>query len=333
MSVYPAFSQNPFSAVASAGYLYSAPATVAPGQVISLFLVNHGEGQITATLQQTQSYSVPVLSVGPPVPSITPCPVNTIGCPPLLNLTVQIPYEMQSSCSGFCPDVVVPTSVFISQNGVASAALMLTPLPDKIHILSSCDTVVSGTGLAPTDGLPCAPLVTPLVTHADGSMVTAQSPARGNEELVAYAVRLGATNPAVPTGQAAIKSAPTVQSLLLSFDFLPNALPAQPYYPPGVTALTTYAYPRFTGLVTGYVGLYQINFVVPPPPEISACIGRVQSNLTINIGGNFSFDGAGICIVPGLGSFQSPGGQVELSTRAGSNDFHGGASLGAWYAT
>jgi len=289
--VYPAFSQNPSSTVVSAGYLYSAPATVAPGQVISLFVVNHGEGQITATLQQGQSYSAPVLSVGPPVP----CPVDAVGCPPLLSVTVQIPFEMQPPCGNLvCNDLALATSVSISQNGVASAPLMLNPLPDHVHILSSCDTVVSGGGIPPMNGLPCPPLV----THADGSLVSGSSPAQGNEELVAYAVGLGATNPAVPTGQTATQSAPTVEHFLLSFNFVPNALPAQPYYPTGVMALTTYAYPRFTGLVPGYVGLYQINFVVPPPTEVSACIGQVQSNLTVNIGGDFSFDGAGICVAP-----------------------------------
>jgi hypothetical protein len=51
--------------------------------------------------------------------------------------------------------------------------------------------------------------------------------------------------------------------------------------------------------VQGYIGLYQINFVVPQPPAgIEACSGAVYSNLTVSVGGLFSFDGAGICVTP-----------------------------------
>jgi hypothetical protein len=54
--------------------------------------------------------------------------------------------------------------------------------------------------------------------------------------------------------------------------------------------------------------LYQINFIVPPPPAgLPPCpdpativaFGNVApSNLTVSVGSNFSFDGAGICVQP-----------------------------------
>jgi uncharacterized protein (TIGR03437 family) len=57
--------------------------------------------------------------------------------------------------------------------------------------------------------------------------------------------------------------------------------------------------PLYSGLVPGYVGLYQINFIVPPPPAgTQSCSGTVQSNLTVSVGGLASFDGAGICVAP-----------------------------------
>jgi uncharacterized protein (TIGR03437 family) len=287
----PIFPQTASTVITSAGYLYTAPAIVAPGQVITLFVINPGPAQMSVTLQQGQAYLVPVLSVGP----IFNCPSNPVGCPPFLNVTVQIPYEMQTPCAGMvCNNLAVATSVAITQNGAVTASFPLTPLPDHIHILTTCDTVVSGSGNAPTNGLPCAPLV----THADGSMVSAQSPAQGNEELVAYAVGLGATNPAATTGQTVTLPAPAQETFLLGFDFLPNALPAKPVYPLN-NVLTIYSTPQFAGLAPGYVGLYQINFLVPPPGEISPCGGMVQSNLTVNIAGDFSFDGAGICVAPG----------------------------------
>jgi len=129
--------------------------------------------------------------------------------------------------------------------------------------------------------------------------VTAGSPARGGEEVVAYAVGLGLTTPAVPTGQPAATATPAYETFVLDFNFRPNALatrPMQPtllWLPPGVY------FPLYSGLTPGFVGLYQINFVVPPPPAgIQACFGTVQSNLTVSVGGQTSFDGAGICVAP-----------------------------------
>jgi hypothetical protein len=67
-------------------------------------------------------------------------------------------------------------------------------------------------------------------------------------------------------------------------------------------------------LTPGQVGLYQINVQLPsafpaavlPCTTLSVCTGNpafcplpIQSNLTIDIGGVTSFDGAAICIQPG----------------------------------
>jgi hypothetical protein len=54
----------------------------------------------------------------------------------------------------------------------------------------------------------------------------------------------------------------------------------------------------FVGLTPGQIGLFQVNFVVPPPPSGTAPCGYAQSNLTVSIGGG-SFDGAGIGVDPG----------------------------------
>ena len=61
-----------------------------------------------------------------------------------------------------------------------------------------------------------------------------------------------------------------------------------------------------TGATQGFIGLYQINFIVPQPPAgIEPCVDNaslvqggvaVQSNLTVSVGSDFSFDGAGICV-------------------------------------
>jgi hypothetical protein len=112
---------------------------------------------------------------------------------------------------------------------------------------------------------------------------------------------LDQTNPALTTGQPAAGSSPTTTTFALDFNYHPNALAAKPL-PASVTGVA----PVFTGATQGFVGLYQINFIVPPAPaSLPPCIdpgaalvnGNVtQSNLTVSVGTVFSFDGAGICV-------------------------------------
>jgi uncharacterized protein (TIGR03437 family) len=260
------------------GYLYP-KATVAPGQLITVFVAGSIQGEIGASVQ---GLAAPVFELRPP----SGCAAASL-CSGLTAITIQIPYELQPGCIFTIPacNLSLLTQLIVTVNGVAGTPVNLTPLPDQIHILTACDTVVpSGGATAPFGGLPCAPLV----THADGSLVMPASPAQGSEEVVAYAVGLGLTTPRVPTGHAAPAATPTSGAFVLDFNFRPNALATQP------TSLNS---PLYAGLAPGYVGLYQINFIVPQPPAgMPACSGTVQSNLTVSVGGQSSFDGAGICI-------------------------------------
>jgi uncharacterized protein (TIGR03437 family) len=278
-------SANP---VTGMGYLYPS-ITVAPGQLITVFLAGNAQGDIGATVQ---GLLAPVLAVRPG----SGCASASI-CSGLTAITIQIPYEMNLGCN-YC-DLVLLTQLIVTVNGVAGPPIDLMPWPDQVHILTACDTVLpTGSGTAPVGGLPCAPLV----THADGSLVTAGSPARGGEEVVAYAVGLGLTTPAVKTGQAASTATPTSETFYLDFNFRPNALAAQPVLPAVGSCCAptpTLPVPLYAGLAPGYAGLYQVNFVVPPPPAgVAACAGTAQSNLTVSLGGQSSFDGAGICVAP-----------------------------------
>jgi len=283
-----AFGQT--ATIAGMGYLYP-PVLVAPGQLITVFLAGNVDGDIGATVQ---GISAPVLDVRPGsnCPAAAPCSFLTA-------ITIQIPYELNPGCALRNPEclAVLLTQLIVTVNGVAGAPLDLTPLGDRVHILTACDTVVPGaSGTAPQNSLPCQPLV----THADGSLVTQGSPARGGEELVAYAVGLGFTTPSIPTGQAAPTATPTAETFALDFNFRPNALATEPlsFVAPNLFPADL-SVPLFSGLAPGYVGLYQVNFVVPPPPAGAlACSGLVQSNLTVSVGGQFSFDGAGICVTP-----------------------------------
>lgn len=134
-------------------------------------------------------------------------------------------------------------------------------------------------------------------------MVTASNPANIGEALTAWVFGLGQTNPTASSGQPA-KMASTAETFNLDFNYTINALPTKPVQAGPDQILI---HPLFAGLAPGYVGLYQVNFTVPPSPQngIAHCAltgsfapgsNVPQSNLTVSIGGQFSFDGAGICV-------------------------------------
>jgi uncharacterized protein (TIGR03437 family) len=284
--------------IVSAGYLYPGPTFVAPGQVITIFASGVGAGLtqpvvagagklptalagISVTLVQSTNVPVPTLSLVPEVlaPNFG---VKTA-------ITIQIPYELEMLTLGLGPG---PPSLFVTENGASGNWSGLFPQTDQVHILTTCDIAIGGSGLArcPWE-----------VTHADGQLVSTDNPAVDGEELVAYATGLGATNPAARTGQAATQPAPAAGTFRLSFNFQADALPAAPQQGSGNLSA-----PLFAGLVPGFAGLYQINFVVPAVPAgLPACAGQglnlvntnlVNTNMTVSIGGATSFDGAELCV-------------------------------------
>ena len=172
----------------------------------------------------------------------------------------------------------------ISEGGANSQAFVIGVVFDKIHIITTCDKDQRSDGTCPA-----------IVAHADGTQVSADSPAQPGETVVVYAWGAGNTSPRVKTGVAGPVPAPVVNlpgysGLLVGFDFAPNAGPSRPYYP---TAVSVPGY-----LAPGFVGLYQINVQLPAQfPPVPACDdGNVFSNLTISVAGPYTFDGAAICV-------------------------------------
>jgi len=276
------------STIAGAGYLFPASINIAPGQIITVFATGVGSALtqpvfagggdlptslagISVTLVQATEIPAPILEVTPTL--CANCAVQTA-------ITIQIPYQLQTVVSnGLGPSF----ELFVTENGVAGHLSNLNPEPDQVHILTVCDTVIGGSGSS-TGRCQWE------VTHANNTLVTTSSPATVGEELVAYAVGLGATNPPVPTGQPAAQPTPTAETFTLAFNS-PSAT--------GV-ALARAVAPLFTGLTPGYPGLYQINFVVPPLPSGALpCASNeapVTANLTVSVVGSASSDGAGICV-------------------------------------
>jgi hypothetical protein len=163
------------------------------------------------------------------------------------------------------------------------------------------------------DDLECQPVV----AHADGRLVTEANPARAGETLVLYAYGLGWV-PGVKTGEAAPKEPRPVGSPLTTvwFDFTVDAPPRNPYGGGSV--------PAFVGLAPGYVGLYQVNFVVPAPPAGHPPCGYtenrgVRTNLTVNVVAaweRFVSDGGGICVATADAAALSSGAPAEAATGA-----------------
>ncbi|HTW31437.1 MAG TPA: hypothetical protein VMD76_07150 [Candidatus Sulfotelmatobacter sp.] len=289
-------SANP-NTIVGAGYLFPGSISIAPGQIITIFAAGVGStlkqpvfagagnlptslAGIGVTLIQATNIPVPILQVSP----VSICP----NCGVMTAITIQIPYELyQPPPSG---GLVPAVELVVTENGVAGNWTIVNPVPIQVHILTVCDTVLGGSGIS-TGRCQWE------VTHANGTLVSNTSPASQGEELVAYAVGLGATNPAVPTGQPATQPTPTANTFTLGFTFQPDASPSAPSSSQANSAPT----PLFTGLTPGYPGLYQINFVVPTVPAgLPPCAGQgpdlVNTNLTVSIGNGASFDGVEICV-------------------------------------
>lgn len=282
--------------ILTAGYTNPIPLRLSPGQVVTLFVAGIGplDKSVSATglpLPLTLGgISVSIIqSYGPfgpfAVPLIHAVPFSTclstgfgtVPCAKGAAITVQIPFELIPNIPGQLgpPNVARLTA---SDGTATSTAIDINPVPDQIHVLNGIDTLFIDSA---SGG--------PMVTHANGTLVSTTAPATAGEELVMYFVGLGTTNPAVPTGAASPRvAALTADQFLIGFDFRPNAVPTRPL--PGSAS------PIFSGLTPRGVGLYQVNFVVPPVPAGTATCTQTGSNLTVTVAGITSFDGAAICV-------------------------------------
>lgn len=318
---------------------YGLPATirVAPGQITTLFVTGLKTvlssqqvkattlplpstlSGISVTLSESnfgpQSMPVPLLSIQqnsacedaatPPAPS-GPGPDCLITA-----ITVQIPFELVPPDDSVPDMFATPTEVVVSENGNPSKAFRIVPVIDNIHVLNMCDTFLLG----PVDPRNFCNAV---VTHGDGTLVTAANPAKTGEEIVVYAIGLGRTTPLVKSGEPTPPHAHAAvldRSVFVQFDFRPNATPTRPYPDTATAGIFGFAIPEFVGLTPNQVGLYQVNIQLPShfPPVQPCDVGPgaagglstlALSNLTIDIGGLnslglgtvTSFDGAAICV-------------------------------------
>ena len=108
---------------------------------------------------------------------------------------------------------------------------------------------------------------TVIATHADGKLISADSPAVPEEVVVLYAAGLGRTTPAAETGRPASRAAPIVRQTEMAILLDGKIVDA---------ARVLYA-----GITPGSPGLYQVNLRLPPVtqenPEVRVFIGPQAS--------------------------------------------------------
>jgi len=163
----------------------------------------------------------------------------------------------------------------VYENEVAVAKIAIAPVPDQIHIATTCDANLT----TPVPGARCLPVI----AHEDGSPVTADHPAHPGELLVLYAFGLGGVPPGVSAGDASPPAAdPLLPSLSLSLESALRNWPSE----------RRIVKPEFVGLTPGFAGLYQINFFLPRPPFAMPTFNSPTGPVSLTVGGQTSADTA-----------------------------------------
>jgi len=143
---------------------------------------------------------------------------------------------------------------FVAVEGVRAPLFAVSSSSVQILVpndlsMGSAGIVISRNGSlsdpAVTQVLPSTPAIASVV-HADGATVSQNNPPRSGEVLVIYAVGLGATAANLPIDTAA----PT-EPLAWTADS------------PQISLGSTIARVAYSGLTPGYIGLYQVNVVLP----------------------------------------------------------------------
>jgi uncharacterized protein (TIGR03437 family) len=151
-------------------------------------------------------------------------------------------------------DLVAPQQIpmLLSVNNALTLPITLDIIPDAPGVLSAFD------GPTPPSTQNGAHIV---AQHLDGTAVTSNSPGKPGEYLVMYLAGLGATKPSVPSGTPASASPLSYVTLV-----------------PTVTVDSQPSNVYFAGLAPTFVGLYQIDFQVPPGAKSGEDVVTVTQN-------------------------------------------------------
>lgn len=271
---------------------------LAPGQVVPLFasglpiterfvadrmpLPTELGGLSVQFIQQqlASPISVPLLRVEPLQNGITA-------------VVVQMPYEMIPG--GYIgpitagPAPIDTGELQITWQRSPGARIRIIPVQDRVKLLRTCDSLPESLWEDPDAR---SRLCLPVVTHGDGTLVSAARPATLGEIVVVYAFGLGRPpEPPVTGGPVPFPVVMPLDKWGVNFAFGLNAGPRPPTATPD-------ARPTFVGLVPGFAGLYQINVRLPDRHREAAqlCANQGDSNVTLTIWGATSNDSIGICM-------------------------------------
>jgi hypothetical protein len=309
---------------------------IAPGQIVTLFVA--GAKTVLPSNQQIQQattipfptnlagFSASISQYTFPSPQLLPIlsvqQVNncrdqgTRQTCIVTALTVQIPTPPPDTSGGDTFGILPTVQISVIENGTTSDSFYANLAPQVVHVLTTCDSLSQVVNQCP---LPCRGIssCSPKITHADGTIVSPESPANVGETLVLYAVGLGDSTPPVQVNAVTPTPAPVpVNSkyIMMQYSYLidPEALPS-PLAGPAVPASVT-----FSGLTPGEIGLYQVNFKVPAPSaNASNCYDPKRltdnsyTNLTLVLTGVATTDSVKICVkLPGRTVMGDPDGQA-----------------------
>lgn len=215
-----------------------------------------------------------------------------LECAPGTNffdVVAEIPFELETNapsrvlCADPCPERVIDAVLTVRQSGKEGPKFRIHPVEDNVRVLDTCRDRVSVEKLGfreEFNRLPCYSAI----THADGSWVSPDKPARPVEILTAYAFGLGKPEVQFPTVAGTPEGGVRLnRPIRIEFAGMPG--------PSGL--------PDYAGLVGGNAGLYQINFRAPQSPAgLPPCSADRTANVTMFVRGTASADSASFCLVP-----------------------------------
>jgi uncharacterized protein (TIGR03437 family) len=255
-----ASSQVTVSARATAPSLQSATAqiigTISPNKVPILFrhgTIHNMNPQAGAPLAPGTIVQIYGTGLAPGVQQTAlPLPTNVSGTTVIIGgMEAPLYYVSDGQLNAQLPNELNANhqyQILISANGALTT-------PDTVNV----EPVTPGVA-ALTDG-------TIIAQHVDNSYVTAASPARPGEVLTIYLAGMGLTDVPVKTGEQS-----------------PADPLAHPMVQPTVTVNGAPAQISFAGLTPQSVGLYQINFAIPPDaPSGTLKLVVAQGNVTSNV--------------------------------------------------
>ncbi len=285
------------SGASMVGASYSAPAAyeVAPGQVVTLFFNGirpFPDGKLRSATADVQALPVTLAglsarvtqarhSVDRRVPVFSILQENQCGgtqaISPACLLTamrVQIPFELslEPEPDGQPP---APAQLILEEDGQPSKPFPLQPVVVNAHVLTSCDQ-----DWDTRPGSTC----NRLAFHPDGRRIGATAPSKRGEVITVYAFGLGPTWPAAETGKPAPGGVEIPQSgVLRVWATLRNqpinaSASAPRFFDSEASSLPGDAI-QFAGLAPGWVGLYQLNILIPTSFQtVLPCGGEIHSN-------------------------------------------------------